>query len=67
MQLLLKLYTSVTYELENNIPEFEDSFIKTCIDGICQQLEIISDRTPEQKEELVRIEKQITAYTFTSI
>ena len=37
MQFLIKIYTSVSFTLEQRLPEFEDAFIEQCIKGIQDQ------------------------------
>jgi hypothetical protein len=40
-QLLIKLYTNIAYRNEHRIPEFEDCYLRRCIDGINEQIVII--------------------------
>lgn len=45
MQFLVKIYTSVSFTLEPNLPEFEDAFIDQCVKGIQEQNLIIFSRS----------------------
>jgi len=47
---LIRLYNSVTYELESRIPEFEDSFFKRCVEGMKETQAIITQRKEKIKD-----------------
>ena len=47
---MIRLYNSVTYELESRIPEFEDSFFKRCVEGMKETQAIITQRKEKIKD-----------------
>ncbi len=49
--LLIKLHTSVSFELEEQVPMFEDYFITRCIDHINAELDRIGARVEQPKEQ----------------
>jgi hypothetical protein len=66
-QMLIRLYTSPTFLLEDRISEFEDAFIKRCLDQIRELKEEVLNREEEPNEEYERVEKPISKFsTITS-
>ena len=47
VELLLQLHTNVDFGMEHLVPHFEDQFIESCFRIINEQLDGISNRTPE--------------------
>ena len=54
MALLIQLHTHLAPELQPRISEFEDMFIKSCVDAIQDNLAMIEARTPEEKEAVAK-------------
>ena len=54
MALLIQLHTHLDPELQPRISEFEDMFIKSCVDAIQDNLAMIEARTPEEKEAVAK-------------
>jgi hypothetical protein len=47
---LIRLYSSVAFELESRIPEFEDSFLNRCVNAMKETQAIISQRREKIKD-----------------
>lgn len=67
MQLLVKLYSQVTFKLVSRLAEFDDEFLSKCISIINEQKAIINLRQEKPKDEFEKVEKPISAFsTITS-